>query len=44
MRLKLDENLGVRTARLFAGAGHDLATVAGQGLAGFTDVEPGEAD
>lgn len=39
MRLKLDENLGVRTARLFAEAGHDVATVAGQGLAGFTDSD-----
>ncbi len=39
MRLKLDENLGVRTARIFAEAGHDVATVAGQGLAGFTDAD-----
>jgi predicted nuclease of predicted toxin-antitoxin system len=39
VRLKLDENLGTRTARLFAEAGHDVATVAGQGLAGFTDVD-----
>jgi hypothetical protein len=38
VRLKLDENLGIRTAHLFAEAGHDVATVAGQGLAGF---EPG---
>jgi hypothetical protein len=36
VRLKLDENLGVRTARIFAEAGHDVATVIGQGLAGFT--------
>ncbi|HEV7465896.1 MAG TPA: hypothetical protein VGP96_06325 [Candidatus Dormibacteraeota bacterium] len=26
MRLKLDENLGIRTAHLFAEAGHDVAT------------------
>jgi predicted nuclease of predicted toxin-antitoxin system len=39
VRLKLDENLGLRTARILAGAGHDVATVAGQGLAGFTGVE-----
>jgi predicted nuclease of predicted toxin-antitoxin system len=39
VRLKLDENLGLRTARTFAEAGHDVATVAGQGLAGFTDAD-----
>jgi predicted nuclease of predicted toxin-antitoxin system len=39
VRLKLDENLGLRTARTFAEAGHDVATVAGQGLAGFADVD-----
>jgi predicted nuclease of predicted toxin-antitoxin system len=39
VRLKLDENLGLRTARAFAEAGHDVATAAGQGLAGFTDAD-----
>ena len=39
MRLKLDENLGRRTARIFAEAGHDVATVIGQGLAGFSDSD-----
>ncbi|MEA2615726.1 MAG: hypothetical protein QOE72_1509 [Chloroflexota bacterium] len=39
MRLKLDENLGRRTARIFAKAGHDVATAAGQGLSGFTDAD-----
>lgn len=39
MRLKLDENLGIRTAHLFAEAGHDVATVIGQGLAGYTDAD-----
>ena len=39
MRLKLDENLGRRTARIFAEAGHDVATVVGQGLAGFADAD-----
>jgi hypothetical protein len=38
VRLKLDENLGRRTARILAKAGHDVATVAGQGLSGFTDA------
>lgn len=39
MRLKLDENLGTRPAHLFAEAGHDVATVVGQGLAGYTDAD-----
>jgi len=34
MRLKLDENLSLRTAQVFRGAGHDVATVRGQGLGG----------
>lgn len=37
MKVKLDENLGRRTANLFEAAGHDVATVLVQGLAGATD-------
>jgi predicted nuclease of predicted toxin-antitoxin system len=32
VRLKLDENLGVRTAEFFRSAGHDVTTVASQNL------------
>lgn len=32
MRLKLDENLGVRTAEFFRSAGHDVTTVPSQNL------------
>jgi hypothetical protein len=37
MKLKLDENLGRRGADLFQAAGHDVATVAGQGLSSASD-------
>jgi hypothetical protein len=37
MKLKLDENLGNRGAELFRQAGHDVATVPGQGLSGTSD-------
>ena len=37
MRLKLDENLGNRGAELFESAGHEVSTVATQGLCSATD-------
>jgi len=37
MKLKLDENLGSRGAELFHQAGHDVYTVAEQGLCSATD-------
>ena len=37
MKLKLDENLGLREAQLFRQAGHEVATVAEQGLSGAAD-------
>jgi predicted nuclease of predicted toxin-antitoxin system len=37
VRLKLDENLGRRCLDLFAAAGHDAATVAGQRMTSAAD-------
>ncbi len=37
MRRKLDENLGRTITQTFREAGHDLATVQGQGLGGIQD-------
>ena len=39
MKLKLDENLGRRCVDLITAAGHDVATVAQQGLCSATDVD-----
>jgi len=43
MRIKLDENLGRRGAALFKAAGHDVETVADEGLSGSSDRELIEA-
>lgn len=37
MKIKLDENLGQRGADIFRNAGHDVETVASEGLCGATD-------
>jgi predicted nuclease of predicted toxin-antitoxin system len=37
MRLKLDENLGHRCVAQLETGGHDVATVAGEGMAGAVD-------
>lgn len=39
MKLKLDENIGSRIATLLRSAGHDVATVSGQGLCSTPDVQ-----
>ena len=39
MKLKLDENLGLRGKAILAGAGHDVCTVAEQSLAGYEDCD-----
>jgi hypothetical protein len=38
VKIKLDENLGVRTAEIFRSAGHDVATTAEQGLQSAGDA------
>lgn len=43
MRFKLDENIDVRAGAALSGAGHDVATVAGQDLGGATDPVIAEA-
>src|SRR4051794_37102482 len=39
MQIKLDENLGERGRQLFTAAGHDVATVAEEGLNGAADPD-----
>jgi predicted nuclease of predicted toxin-antitoxin system len=37
MKVKLDENFGTRTQRLFEAADHDVCTVRDEGLRGCSD-------
>ena len=37
MHFKLDENLGTRTQKLFADAGHQVETILSEGLQGCSD-------
>jgi predicted nuclease of predicted toxin-antitoxin system len=37
MKCKLDENFGLRCVEILTAAGHDVSTVAGQGMSGATD-------
>lgn len=37
MKFKLDENLGIRTQKLFQAAGHDVHTILDEQLSGATD-------
>jgi predicted nuclease of predicted toxin-antitoxin system len=39
MKLKLDENVDIRVVSFLRLAGHDVATVRGQGLSSASDVE-----
>lgn len=39
MKLKLDENLGARGRQILSDAGHDVCTVAEQGLEGTNDPD-----
>ncbi|WP_442939537.1 DUF5615 family PIN-like protein [Nostoc sp.] len=39
MKLKLDENIDLRVVTLLQLAGHDIATVPGQGLSSAPDTE-----
>lgn len=43
MKLKLDENLGLRCRQLLADAGHDVATVVEQAMMSATDRDLIEA-
>jgi predicted nuclease of predicted toxin-antitoxin system len=39
VKIKLDENLGLRTVTVFETAGHDVSTVWRQAMAGASDAE-----